>query len=114
MLFSTTNIDKPYSYDDFLMRNRMKYYLLVPAVVLLAAVVYLFFLHAPTSSTNRNNEASVIQDGPQQVGSPEIETATVTDAAESKVIPATLPSADAQTPAGRRARTVLAPIFCLL
>ena len=93
MLFSTTNIDKTYNYDDFLKRNRIKYYLLVPAVVLLAAVVYLFFLYDPSPSINTNNGESMALDEPQQIGSPEIGATTVTDAAESKAMPVTLPSA---------------------
>ncbi len=94
MLFSTTNTDKTYTYDDFLMRNRMKYYLLVPAVVLLAAVVYLFFLYDPNPSKNSNNGASEAPDELKQISSPEIEATTVADAVEFKQIAVTLPSAE--------------------
>ena len=94
MLISTTNIDKTYSYDDYLKRNRMKYYLLVPAVVLLAAVVYLFFLYDPNPSKNSNNGASVTPGELKQISSPEIEATTVVDTVEFKEIAVTLPSAE--------------------
>ena len=94
MLFSTTDIDKTYSYDDFIKRNRMKYYLLVPAAVLLAAVIYLFFLYDPNPSITTNNGASMTSDEPKQSDSPEIGATTVTDAAESKGIAVTLPSVE--------------------
>ncbi len=86
MLFSSTNIDKTYSYEDFLMRNRMKYYVLVPVAVLMAIVVYLFFIYAPGSSTNTNDGSSATRAVLKQSDSLEIGATTVTDAALAEEI----------------------------
>jgi len=94
MPFSTTDIDKPYTYEDFLRGNRMKYYfLIIPVVALLAAGVYIFFVYDPNPSKDSNNGVSVTQDEPKQIiDSPEIETTTVTDAADLQIAPVTLPT----------------------
>ncbi len=96
MFFSTTDIDKTYSYDDFLKRNRIKYYFLaVPVVALLAAAVYIFFIYDPSPSKDSNNGASMTLGEPKQIDdSPETGTVTVADAVEVKVAPETFPSAE--------------------
>ena len=85
---------KTYNYSDFVMMNRVKYFLLVPIVILLAAAVYIFFIYDPNPSKDTNNGASMTLGEPKQTGSPEIGSTTATDAVEFKTASVTLPSAE--------------------
>ncbi len=91
MLFSKKNTHKPYSYEDFLMKNRMKYFLLVPVVIVLAAVVYIFYIYDPNPSKNSGNIASTAHDEPQTSISPDVRITTVKETVEIEEAPVVLP-----------------------
>jgi hypothetical protein len=91
MLFSKRDKNKPYRYEDFLMKSRVKYFLLVPVVIVLAAVVYIFYIYDPNPSKNSSNIASTAHDEPQTSISPDVQITTVKDTVEIEEAPVALP-----------------------
>ncbi|MEA3302159.1 MAG: hypothetical protein U9Q75_02685, partial [Pseudomonadota bacterium] len=91
MIFSKRDKNKPYSYEDFLMRNKVKYFLLVPVVIVLAAVVYIFYIYDPNPSKDSSNITSTAHDEPQTSISPDVQITTVKETVEIEEAPVVLP-----------------------